>query len=465
MENSMNNFTLRKQGGQVFIVLALSLVVLVGALGLAVDSGLAYLVKAKLNAAVDAAAVAGARAVVHGDTQSEQRQHAEAAARRFFAANYPAGYLGSGATISGIEVRFNDAMPGRISVDVAARATLPLSFMRVMGFNVLDIDASARTIRRDLDMAFVMDTSSSLIPVAADVQRHAADFISHFSSSADRVSLIHFSNGAEVDEPIRTGGARGFDKRRIVQQIGALQFKGATNSVEGMWHARAQLNRVKAPNRSSLRVIVFFSDGTPNSLASFFKFKPSANCTASGVISTTDDVTMQEAPRGLWNQSETQELVGGGCARDRTLAAILTAQALPDWYNAHGANDREFSIVGGGPRPVRNDTSTPERAFVNINHAARNVVEALAARARSEGIYVFTIGLGPLLRQLGGPELSPDDTGENIMKCMANTSDALPRCRAAGAGQPTGIYCHARSANDLQPCFANMRAEILRITR
>lgn len=461
----MKKFTTKKQGGQVFIVLAISLVVLIGALGLAVDSGLGYLIKARLNAAVDAAAVAGARAVVHGDTESEQRQYADAAARKYFAANYPSGYLGSSVQISDIQVRFNDSLPGRVSVDVAARAALPVSFMRVMGFNVIDIVASARTIRRDLDMAFVMDTSSSLIPVAAEIRQHASDFIDNFSSTTDRMSLIHFSNGAEVDEPIRTGPLRGFDKRRIVQKIGGLQFKGATNSVEGMWHARDQLTRVTPPNRSSLRVIVFFSDGTPNSLASHFNFQASANCTVSGVISTTDDMNAREAPRGLWNQSKTQELVGGGCAQDRNLASILTANALPDWYNAHGANDREFPIVGGGPRLVSNDTSTPERAFININHAARNMIEALAARARAEGIHVFTIGLGPLLQQLSGPELSPDDTGENILKCMANTPDALPRCKAASAGHPTGVYCHARTAGDLQPCFANMRAELLRITR
>lgn len=461
----MNKFTPKKQGGQVFIILALCLVVLVGALGLAVDSGLGYLIKAKLNAAVDAASVAGARAVVQGDNEPEQRQHAEAAARKFFAANYPSGYLGSSAQIAAIQVNFNSPAPGRITVQVAARATAAVSFMRVFGFNTLDIDAVAETVRRDIDMAFVMDTSSSLIPVAAEVRRHSAAFMNGFSSTTDRMSLIHFSNGAEVDEPIRTGMMRGFDKRRMVQQIEGLQFQGATNSVEGMWHARNQLNRVTAPHRSSLRVIVLFSDGTPNSLASFFKFQPSANCTASGVISTTDDVAMREAPRGLWNQTKAQELVGGGCAQNRNLASILSANALPDWYNAHGINDREFRVVGGGPRLVQNDTSTPERAFVNINHAARNMVEALAERARAEGIHVFTLGLGPLLQQISGPELSPEDTGENIMKCMANTEDALPRCRAAGAGQPKGVYCHARTADDLQPCFANMRAEILRIVR
>lgn len=34
------------------------------------------------------------------------------------------------------------------------------------------------------------------------------------------------------------------------------------------------------------------------------------------------------------------------------------------------------------------------------------------ARTRAEGIHVFPLGHGPLLQQISGPELAPDDTGE-----------------------------------------------------
>ena len=47
--------------GQIIILFAISLIALVGMVGLAIDSGRAYGVKAKMSAAVDAAAIAAAR--------------------------------------------------------------------------------------------------------------------------------------------------------------------------------------------------------------------------------------------------------------------------------------------------------------------------------------------------------------------------------------------------------------------
>lgn len=453
-----------RQGGQIFVVLAISLVLLIGIVGLAVDSGLGYLIKAKLNAATDAAAVAGARAASQGLTQSAQRAQAVDAAKKFFLANYPAGYLGSNRSLRGIEVRFDDPLPGRITVDVAARATVPVSFSRMLGFEQLDIEAASQTVRKDLDMAFVMDTSGSMAPVAAAVRTQSAAFLDKFNPSTDRIALIHFSVGAEVDEPIRTGQQRGFDRQRMVSDINGFRFSSVTNSAEGMWNARDQLNRIAVANRSSLRVIVFFSDGSPNTFASFFKFRNPSQCALAGSISTSDSLT-PGLPGGLWDPAKQEASLPGGCTQGNAITSSLTTSALPDWYNAHGVNDREFPVVTNSPRLVQNDTSSPQATFINVNHASKNVVEAMAAKARAEGIHIFTLGLGPLLRTVTGPSSAPDDTGENLLKCMANTPDAPLRCQAAGAAQPVGVYCHAETAANLQPCFSSLAAEILRITR
>lgn len=460
----MHNIGRNRQQGQVFIVVALALVMLVGAVGLAVDSGMGYLIKAKLNAAADAASVAGARAATLGANRGEQRAQAIAAAEKFFAANYPPNYLGSQVRITRIEVGFDQPRPGRITVDVGAHATVPVSFMGVMGFSLLDIRADAQTIRKDLDLAFVVDTSGSMQSAGPEVRKQAAAFLDRFSPSGDRVALAHFSNGAEVDVPIRTGRDRGYDRERMQRIIGAYDFAGLTNSAYGFWHGRNQLNRVGTGDRSSMRVIVFFSDGSPNTFASRFRFRHPLACARAGAIST-NDTDDEGIPYGLWDHTRQQAALGGGCGSGYDIARDLHPRALPDWYNAHDPGDREFRVVGGGPRQVTNDTATPQRTFVNVNRASRNLVEAMAARARQEGIHVFTLGLGNLLKQATGPYAAPDDTGENLLKCMANTPDAPARCRAAGAGQPAGVYCHAATTADLQPCFALLGAEILRITR
>ena len=54
---------LRRQEGSAAPLLAFTLVVLVGAAGLAFDGGRSFLMKAKLSQAVDAAALAGGRSV------------------------------------------------------------------------------------------------------------------------------------------------------------------------------------------------------------------------------------------------------------------------------------------------------------------------------------------------------------------------------------------------------------------
>lgn len=80
--------------GQVVVLVALSAVVLLGLTGLAIDSGIGYGVKAKLNASVDAAAIAAARAVATGDNDGARVVAARQAAERFFAANFPNGWMG-----------------------------------------------------------------------------------------------------------------------------------------------------------------------------------------------------------------------------------------------------------------------------------------------------------------------------------------------------------------------------------
>lgn len=86
----------------------------------------------------------------------------------------------------------------------------------------------------------------------------------------------------------------------------------------------------------------------------------------------------------------------------------------------------------------------------------------MAAKARREGIYVLTLGLGTQLTTGTGPD---GERGDAILKCMANTADAKASCVAAGAGQPVGTYCHAVDADALKPCFEKLASTISRISK
>ena len=422
-------------------MVALCLTLLAGTVGLALDSGRAYLVRARLSAAVDAASLAAARAVSRGEDAAARNAAALAAAGRAFRANYPDGYLGSTPALHPPGVRLE---AGRVVVDTSATASMPVGLTAVMGLTRLDIEAAAQAVRRDLDLALVLDASTSLAPAAQPVRDAAAQFLERFDPDTDRVALLRFAYGAVVDAPIRTQ-ARGFDRPALRAQVRALQFNGYTNSAEGLWQGRAQLNSIAPAQRSTLRVMVFFSDGVPTAFASRFGVTAPAGCDGVGVlVSDIDGVTV----RGLWRVDRQDEALPG-CD-----AVTLAQGALPALYDAHPVTP-PIAVSGGGPRPV-----TSEASWTNVNRAARNLAEVMAARARADGIHVYTIGLGPELEARGGAD---HETGSELLRCMANSVDAPVLCRVRG--QPTGAHCHAASAEDLKPCFAVLGAEILRLTR
>lgn len=448
--------TLHRQRGAVAIMVALTLLILLAVVGLVIDGGLAYMVKARLNAAVDSAAVAAARAVTAGNNQTEQTASAQAAAVQFFTANIPDGYLLSKPALLSTTVTFN---AGMVTIDVRAEAPMPVSVMQVLGFTSMNPVAYAQTIRKDLDMAFVVDTSGSLTSSATTVRTAAKSFLNKFNVTQDRVGLIHFASGSVLDNAIATS-ARGFNRTAMLKNIDNYSFIGGTASMEGMWRAREQLNLITPINRSSLRVIVFFSDGDPSAFGSYVTFTTASDCQdKAGVLE-------MGSTHGLSSLDGTAfDSLRDDCRVVRNNK--IASRSLPTWYNAHNiwpnVNDvtqREFLVVTNTPRVVTSDLTTEAMIQKNVERASRNLVEAVAAKAQDEGIFVFTLGLGSSLKE---PGTYDTDTGETILKCMANVADGPSRCYRPS--KPVGMYCYAATEADLTPCFSRLASAILRISR
>ena len=109
------------------------------------------MVKTKLHQALDAAALAGGRAMLEPDRDADILQ--------FFNANFPDGYLG--ATVDGPNI---DADENEGLLTLSASADIPTSFMQVLGFD--DITVSARTVVhravRGMELALIMDNTGSM---------------------------------------------------------------------------------------------------------------------------------------------------------------------------------------------------------------------------------------------------------------------------------------------------------------
>ncbi len=465
---------LSRQRGQVLIIVGLSLVVLIGAVGLAVDSGRAYGVKARLNAAVDAAAIAAARALSEGADDNARRQNAIAVGERFFRMNYPDGFLGS--TPSAPTITAVHEASGYWRVNASATANMPTTFMRVLaGDTVVAPSAAGEAIRRDLDVMLVMDVSGSLSASDLSTLKQAAtnSFIRRFSAGAngDRVGVVSFSSGAVVDVAINKTAARGFNRTAVNNAISGLPGGGATASAEGMRKALGELDAVPANVRSSLRVILFFSDGAPNVVnGSFQRSSGSPNPIINNLYSQTGKRT---DCGGLVPGSGAAEFMWRENARynpSNCPSPTPNITRLP----ALGSGNVPLSSYPGHPFPRSLATSSGggssypyANTRCNVNKAARNMVENIANTARGQEIRVYTIGLGDELQTFEidytdgrcGYTLAREK-GEVILKRLANAVDSDTKI----ASQPQGLYCWAQRATDLDRCFSTIASEILRLT-
>src|SRR4051812_6336747 len=133
----------RNQRGFVLIIGTLMLVfILIPTVGLAIDVGLVYLVQTRLSAAVDAAALAGARALSRGSDDPSQRANAQTTANTYFNVNFPSGYFFS-ANAHVDSVAAVDSSYVR-SVTTTGSVDLPLLFMRMFNQTATTIGASAK---------------------------------------------------------------------------------------------------------------------------------------------------------------------------------------------------------------------------------------------------------------------------------------------------------------------------------
>ena len=205
--------------GAIAVLFALLLMPLLGFAGLAVDGVLLYSVHGKLQDALDAAALAGARRLRdpgRDDIISE-----------FFRANYPAGYLRS--TELDLSIDDGNALDGQLVL--SATATVPTTFSRIFGFDEVTVTASTGVLRepRGMELALVIDTTGSMDNLAGGgdsrtrmqaVQDTALDLVNNLYGSDEIVdnlwvSLVPFTTTVNVGAE-RTDWLDRYDPRKYL---------------------------------------------------------------------------------------------------------------------------------------------------------------------------------------------------------------------------------------------------------
>lgn len=142
--------------GNTLAIFAAALVPLVAMIGSGLDLSFAYMAKAKLQNACDAAVLAG-RQSMNGNLWKDSN---EAEAHKFFDFNFPTGMMG----VQSISFTVDQDADDKAQLVGAAAASLPTKMMYIFGFDAIPIEANCNA-KRDLghnDVMLVLDTTGSM---------------------------------------------------------------------------------------------------------------------------------------------------------------------------------------------------------------------------------------------------------------------------------------------------------------
>jgi hypothetical protein len=408
------------ESGQVIILLVFGMTLLVMFAGLAIDSGLAYMTKARLVRAVDASCLTGMKNLAQG------HDPATTLASSSFNANYPT--TGLDAIPPVVNVGFLTSTNGQKVVAVTGTATIRTFFMRIVPtFKTLTITASAQATRGKLAMTMGLDRSGSMANNGGGTALLAAapTFIKYFDDDSDEAAMAEFSSFARLDFPI------GHDfVTPITNAINAMQgkFAGATFGLGALTIAKTQEDSVSGgPNDNLVKVVVYFTDGYVNTI------QDTLNCNG----------TMTLYNFGGYDSGSS---VGFFKPTDGTQLATF------DGNHTWSPSTYCLSKLSGFVSAIDGHTKAFNRTNVTADAKYRSLQVTNAMRA--EGITVYSIGLGSSIDQA-------------FLRQIAND----PASATYDPNQPVGMAVFASSCPSqtctiqLQQVFQTIAARImLRLT-
>ena len=387
-----------REHGQIIPLFALMLVALILMIGLAIDLGYAYLTKAALSKAVDAACLAGMRNLGQGTS------YAKTVAQNAFTANYGVAPSRDASTPT-VNVTFSTDANNNTLLSVSATTTINTFFIRILPqWQTLTIGASAQSTRPQLIMSLVLDRSGSMNGNggAAALPTAVNTFLSYFDENVDQLALVTFSTTSTVDVTMRT-----MWKTLMTTAVNSIPFGGATFSVGGLTDGKTQIDNGVSTGQNVVKVAVFFTDGHANTIQ--------------------DTLTC-----GLQN-------FGGYDPPDTTHVGFFnpsnggTSCTIPNNPPCCGTTFHSQST---------NSTVNITEQTVLADGEYRSVQMANAMRA--EGVTVYAIGLGNSINQQFLQEVAND-----------------PASPTYNASQPVGEADFAAQASDLNAVFQTVASKIL----
>jgi uncharacterized protein (UPF0333 family) len=416
------------QRGQILIMFALFLAVLILVVGLAVDLGFAYVTKANLSKGVDAACLAGMRSLNQGTITAGN------IAAATFAANYGRPGRDAGPVTPNI-VWGTDANNNTI-LDINATATIHTFFIGLLPpWKTLSVSASGEATRFKLIMALALDWSGSMFQpppsgsggaLNGNLTQAVTSFIENFDNNRDRVAMNAFGSYAILLVPIQ------YDfQAPITKAVQKPYDLGRTFSDGGLSIALQQIESVPVnPGENVLRVIVFFTDGFANTFQSSF-----GNC---GTLDLGQDDPFAVNPKQCYNFMNPSNGYKVSCGA--TTFTSIGGQVCHDDGTTVIVKPGTVETIGCNNENVWNEGQL--RALWTANSA------------RTTNVVIYSIGLAT----------DPTSINETFLKQIANAND--PANLTFNNNQQVGDAVFASTAADLQPVFGQIASRILlRLTK
>jgi Flp pilus assembly protein TadG len=312
----------REKGASLYVAIASLVFIVLPMAGLTVDVGYLYSAKARLQASVDGAALAAARALNLGQTITQQEGNAEQNAVNWFYGNFPPGTWLTNNTIMNdntVSV-FPDPTNAQLAhVNVTATTTVPTFFLKWLNIQSTTISAVGDATRRSVVAMLVLDRSGSMCNVGTTSHSPCAgtgntypctamvsaakQFSGSFAENRDYMGLISFAENAYVHSvPTQTFQTTlGYSNTSGSSSgaIDTISCSGGTSTAAAMSMAYQLLWQTALPG--ALNMIMLETDGLPNSLT--MNFWDSTNSVAglahASNCTDTNGKTMHSTPAGF----------------------------------------------------------------------------------------------------------------------------------------------------------------------
>ena len=465
----MKKITERGFAVMLFAAMAIPVVAFVG---LAIDASVLYVIKGKLSAAVDAGALAGARALSRGNDDATQRNRAQVVATSYVRANFRDGYLMSrNLTIPTPSV--DSSITNQRSVSITASVQAPTFFMKILGRDSATVQASATAIRRDVNVMMVLDRSRSMEQSGScdDLRAAAIGFVNKFAPGRDNLGLVTFATSSFIEFPMGDNFATANPSLQTI--INRVVCDGGTSSADGLSRGYWELARLNQP--AALNAILFFTDGEPTAIHGSIPITAGGPCPASARPNLDGVWTVgggtNPAVWGILNASVGPSPVpddlkrapnSTGCAfgTNWTTSATNTSdytyiRDTDVWGNSLDTGYQtpiQRSNIAGANRIRKDVGANVSRAATNAaDDAARRIRIGAAMNGRTlPNVVIFGIGLGN----------ATAPASDTFMLRVTND----PRSPIYNADQRQGLYIYAPSAADLDDAFTRLASEVLRLS-